>query len=80
MQVVINKCFLPIPKKNLAQICLVIFEKNAKNIPLIPKNDVIEPKARRLSYFNSQLKTCSIGQRTVSGFGNHAVRKPETDF
>jgi len=45
IQVVINKCFLLNPKKNLAQIRLVVFEKNA---PLIPKNDVTEPKARLL--------------------------------
>jgi len=48
MQVVINKCFLFNPKKNLAQIHLVVFEKNEKNAPLIPKNDVTEPKARLL--------------------------------
>jgi len=46
MQVVMNKCFLLNPEKNLAQIRLVIFEKDAKNAPLIPKNDVTEPKAR----------------------------------
>jgi len=40
-----NKCFLLNPKKNLAQICLIVFEKNS---PLIPKNDVTEPKARLL--------------------------------
>jgi len=43
------------PEKNLAQIRLVVFEKNA---PLIPKNDVTEPKARRLGYSNYQLKSC----------------------
>jgi len=43
-----NKCFLN-PEKNLAQIRLV-FEKNT---PLIPKNDVTEPKA---SYSNNQLQ------------------------
>jgi len=42
MQVVMNKCFQN-PEKNSAQICLVVFEKNA---PLIPKNDFTEPKAR----------------------------------
>jgi len=36
MQVVMNKCFLLNPEKNLAQ---------HKNAPLIPKNDVTEPKA-----------------------------------
>jgi len=40
-----NKCFLLDPKKNLAQVRLVVFEKNA---PLIPKTDVTEPKARLL--------------------------------
>jgi len=47
MQVVMNKCFLLNPeKRTLAQIRLVVFEK--KNSPLIPKNDVTEPKARKL--------------------------------
>jgi len=32
----------------LAQIRLVIFEKNVKNHTLIPKNDITEPKARLL--------------------------------
>jgi len=41
MQVVMNKCFLLNPEKNLTQIRLVIFEKNAH---LTPKNDVIELK------------------------------------
>jgi len=44
MLVVINQCFLTL-KNKLALIRLVVFEKNA---PLIPKNDVIEPKARLL--------------------------------
>jgi len=35
MQVVMNKCFLLNLEKNLAQIRLVVYEKNA---PLIPKN------------------------------------------
>jgi len=48
MQVVINNCFFLHPEKNLALIRLVVFEKNAKNGPLIPKNDVTEPKARLL--------------------------------
>jgi len=47
-----NKCFLN-PKKKLAQIRLVVFEKN---VLLIPKNDVTEPKARRLCCSNYQLK------------------------
>jgi len=37
---------------------LVVFEKNAKNAPLIPKNDVTEPKAKRLGYSNNQTKSC----------------------
>jgi len=49
MQVVINKCFLQNPEKiNLAQIRLVVFEKYAKNAPLISTNDAIKPKARLL--------------------------------
>jgi len=43
-----NKCFLLNPEKNLAQIRLVVFKKNAKNAPLIQKNDVTEPKAKLL--------------------------------
>jgi len=45
MQVVMNKCFLLNHEKTLAQIRLVVFEKNT---PLIPKKDVTEPKARLL--------------------------------
>jgi len=40
--------FSPNLKKNLAQIRLVVLEKNAKITPLIPKNNVTEPKARLL--------------------------------
>jgi len=40
-----NKCFLLNPEKNLVQILLVVFEKNAA---FILKNDVTEPKARLL--------------------------------
>jgi len=36
------------PEKNLTQIRLVVFEKNAKTALLIPKNDVTEPKAKLL--------------------------------
>jgi len=50
-----NKCFLLNPEKKLAQIRLVVFEINA---PLIPKNNVTEPKARRIGYSKYQLKTC----------------------
>jgi len=49
MQVVMNKYFLLNPEKILAQIRHVVFEINA---PLILKNDVTEPKARRLGYSN----------------------------
>jgi len=38
----------------LAQIRLVVFEINA---PLIPKNDITEPKAKRLGYSNNQVKS-----------------------
>jgi len=55
MQVVMNFSFRILTsvfsstlKKNLSQIRLVVLEKNAKNAPLIPKNDVTEPKARLL--------------------------------
>jgi len=53
MQVVMNKCFLLNPEKkkknwHLAQSCLFVFKKNAKNASLIPKNIITEPKARLL--------------------------------
>jgi len=48
MQVVMKKYILLNSEKNLAQIYLVVFEKNTKSAPLIPKNDVTEPKARLL--------------------------------
>jgi len=68
MQVVISKCFLLNSEKNLAQIHLVIFEKNA---PLIPKNDVTEPKARRLGYSNYQLKSRLQAKGQFQTPGNH---------
>jgi len=43
MQVVMNNCFLLSPEKKMAQIRLVVFEKNAS---IIPKNDITDPKAR----------------------------------
>jgi len=58
IQVVIIKCCLLNPEKNLAQICLVVFEKTQKMHNLIPKNDVTEPKDKRLGYSNIQLKSC----------------------
>jgi len=48
MLVVMNKCFLLNPKKNFAQIRLVVLMKSAKNAPLIPKKHDTEPKARLL--------------------------------
>jgi len=53
-----NKCFLKNPEKNLAQIRLDVFEKNTKNEHFNSENDVTEPKAKRLSYSNNQLKSC----------------------
>jgi len=41
-----EQVFSPKPRKKLAQIRLVVFEKNIKNALLIPKNDITEPKAR----------------------------------
>jgi len=53
-QVVMIKCFLLNPEKNFAQTHAVVFEKNAKLLNSdtlqFPKNDVIEPKARRQDY------------------------------
>jgi len=48
MQVVMNKSFLlNLEEKKLAQICLIVFEKNAKKThTLITKNGVTEPMAR----------------------------------
>jgi len=57
MQVIMNKCFLLNPKKSLAQIRLIVFEKNEKDAPLIPKHDVTEPNITRLDYSNNQLKS-----------------------
>jgi len=45
-------------KKILAQIRLVVLEKNAKTHTLILKNDVIESKPKRLGYSNNQLESC----------------------
>jgi len=58
MQIVMDKCFLFNPEKNLAQIRLVVIKKNAENTLLLLKNDDTEPKARKLSYSNNQLKDC----------------------
>jgi len=44
-----NKCFLLNPEKFfLAQIHLVVLEKNEKNAHFNSKNDVTKPKARLL--------------------------------
>jgi len=40
-----NKCLFLNSEKKLAQLRLIVFEKN---VSLIPKNDVTEPKARLL--------------------------------
>jgi len=53
MQVEMKKCFVLNPEQKLAQMCLVVFEK--KRLTLISKNDVTEPKARRIGYSNNQL-------------------------
>jgi len=59
MQVVMNKCFLLDPEKKLTQIRFVVFEKKRqKSHTLIPKNDVIESKARRQDNSNNRLKSC----------------------
>jgi len=47
-----NTCFLLNTEKKWRRFVLS-FEKN---VPLIPKNDVTEPKTRRLGYSNYQLK------------------------
>jgi len=46
MQVVVNKCFLLNLEKNFGVDPPCVIKKNAKIAPLIPKSDVIEPKAR----------------------------------
>jgi len=53
MQVVMNEYFLPNPEKNLAQIRLVVFEKNAKMMHF--HSEKITSPSRRLGYFNYQL-------------------------
>jgi len=58
MQVVMNKRFSQTLKKNLAQIRLLVFEKNAKTHTLFPKNDVTETKARLFQLPVKKLLTC----------------------
>jgi len=48
MQVEMNKCFLLNSEKNWRKSVLSFSKKTKKNAHLIPKNDVIEPKARLL--------------------------------
>jgi len=59
----------------LAQIRFVVFEKKVKNAPLIPKNDVTEPKASRLGYSNYQLKSCKQVKEQFRTSENHGFRK-----
>jgi len=54
MQVIMNKCFLLNPEINLAQIRLVVFEKNAKKRTSLFKK--MTSPSRRLGYSNNQLK------------------------
>jgi len=48
MQVVMNKCYLLNPEKNLRRSVLSFWRKTQKTYPLILKSDVTEPKARLL--------------------------------
>jgi len=48
-----NKCFLLNPKKKFGTDPSCRFREKHKNAPLIPKNDVTEPKA--IGYSNNQL-------------------------
>jgi len=56
MYVVMNKCFILNPKKNLEQIRLAVFEKNAKTrLTLTHSNSekILSPR-QRLGYSNNQ--------------------------
>jgi len=57
MQIVVNKCFLLNPKKDLAQVRLVVFEKNAKTANSdalqFRKSDITKPKNRKFGYSNN---------------------------
>jgi len=44
------------------------------------EKDITEPKARRLGYFNNQLKSGYQVKGQLQAFRNHGYRKPETDF
>jgi len=73
MQIVMNKCFLLNPKKNLAQIRLVVFRISSH---LIPKSDITEPKARLLYLSVKKLLTCYVSFRLP----DNGFRKSETDL
>jgi len=55
MQVALNKCFLLNPEEIWRRSVLTLSRKTHN---LISKNDVTEPKARKLGYSNDQLKSC----------------------
>jgi len=69
MQVVMNKCFILNPEKNMSHIRLVVLEKNAKTA----NSDA--PQFR---------KNTSSSWRPLSGFWKlfdwNSFRKPETDL
>jgi len=50
-----NKCFLLTLKKIWHRSVLSFFRKTQKPHTLFSKNDVTEPKTRRLGYSNNQL-------------------------
>jgi len=70
-----KQVFLLNPEKKLAQICLVVFEKNAKNAPLIRK---MTSPSRRLGYSNYQLKNCKQVKEQFQELGSHGFRKSKT--
>jgi len=49
-----NKWFLLNPAKKIGADSYCHFGEKRKNAPIIPKNDVTEPKARLLGYSNNQ--------------------------
>jgi len=59
MQVVMNKYFIPNPEKNWHRSVLSFSRKTQKPLNSVAlyfrKNDVTEPKAKRLGYSNNQL-------------------------
>jgi len=63
MQVVMSNCFLLNPEQPQQQkIChksILSFSRKTQELhTLIPKNEITEPKNRRLGYSNNQLKSC----------------------